>query len=133
MSLSQSRVGGPDGISRQPKEAGTTRDRPSRTFVASDGVMRDGVMQAGAARRGSQRPFDPSSWLVPSAARRDGPSHGRQFSQAEVVPARGRTYETFAAWPGVTEPDIAHNCRVTPGAQYCTAIGQRKVHHLPGR
>jgi hypothetical protein len=23
--------------------------------------------------------------------------------------------------------------RVTPGAQYCTGIGQRKVHHLPGR
>jgi hypothetical protein len=22
---------------------------------------------------------------------------------------------------------------LTPGAQYCTGIGQRKVHHLPGR
>jgi hypothetical protein len=63
---------------------------------------------------------------------------GRASSQPPPPPVRAETRGArrvggvCCCEPGLREPSPAQGDQMTPGAQYCTGIGQRKVHHLPG-
>ena len=84
-------------------------------------------MKALLVRVGADSTPDGGAWNAPVD------SENRRFAYVPIPEARqvrtggGRPYSVFE------EAVSAVGASLTPGAQYCTGIGQRRVHHLSGR